>query len=136
MQRWIWVFVAGCLAVFCFHQVALGLLHAAGVVPFAPFNLAPTVPLGVPSVISSAFFGGLWALVMIAVLDRLGASLIWFKAALFGGVVLTLVALLVVFPLKGVGFDMVQLPGRFIIGFILNALWGIGTIVFIRVLPR
>ncbi|PCC97840.1 hypothetical protein [Halopseudomonas pelagia] len=136
MQRWIWVFVAGFLAVFCFHQVALGLLHAAGVVPFAPFNLAATKPLGVPSVISGAFFGGLWALVMIALLDRIGTGLIWLKAALFGGIVLTLVALLVVFPLKGMGFDMAQLPGRFVIGFILNACWGIGTIVFIRVLPR
>lgn len=136
MQRWIWVFVAGFLAVFCFYQVALGLLHAAGVVPFAPFNLAATKPLGVPSVISGAFFGGLWALVMIALLDRIGSGMIWLKAALFGGIVLTLVALLVVFPLKGMGFDMAQLPGRFVIGFILNALWGIGTIVFIRVLPR
>ena len=136
MQRWIWVFVAGFLAVFCFHQVALGLLHAAGVVPFAPFNLAATKPLGVPSVISGAFFGGLWALVMIALLDRIGNGMIWLKAALFGGIVLTLVALLVVFPLKGMGFDMAQLPARFVIGFILNACWGIGTIVFIRALPR
>lgn len=136
MQRWIFVFIAGFLAVLCFHQVALGLLHAAGVVPFAPFSLAPTKPLGVPSVISGAFFGGVWALVMIALLDRLGAGMIWLKAALFGGIVLTLVALLIVFPLKGVEFDMAQLPLRFAIGFILNALWAIGTIVFIRVLPR
>lgn len=136
MLRWIFVFIAGFLAVLCFHQAALGLLHSAGVVPFAPYSLQPTAPLGIPSVISASFWGGLWALVMIAVLDRIGHALIWLKAALFGGIALTLVALVVVFPLKGYGFDMDQLPGRFIIGFILNALWGIGTIVFIRVLPR
>lgn len=136
MLRWIFVFIAGFLAVLCFHQAALGLLHSAGVVPFAPYSLQPTAPLGIPSVISASFWGGLWALVMIAVLDRIGHALIWLKAALFGGIALTLVALAVVFPLKGYGFDMDQLPGRFIIGFILNALWGIGTIVFIRVLPR
>ena len=73
---------------------------------------------------------------MVAVLDWIGHSLIWLKAALFGGIALTLVALVVVFPLKGYGFDVAQLPGRFIIGFILNAFWGLGTIVFIRVLPH
>jgi hypothetical protein len=136
MQRWIFVFVAGFLAVLCFHQAALGLLSSAGIVPFAPYSLQPTAPLGIPSVISASFWGGLWALVMVAVLDRIGHSLIWLKAALFGGIALTLVALIVVFPLKGYGFDVAQLPGRFIIGFILNAFWGLGTIVFIRVLPH
>ncbi|PKM31242.1 MAG: hypothetical protein CVV07_03520 [Gammaproteobacteria bacterium HGW-Gammaproteobacteria-11] len=136
MQRWIFCFIAGFLAVFCFHQPALGLLHSAGVVPFAPFSLAATQPLGVPSVVSAGFWGGLWAIVMMLVLNRLGSSLIWLKAALFGGIALTAVAVLVVFPLKGYGLDMAQLPGRFIIGFILNACWGIGTIVFIRVLPH
>ena len=29
MQRWIFVFVAGFLAVLCFHQAALGLLNSA-----------------------------------------------------------------------------------------------------------
>lgn len=136
MQRWIFVFVAGFLAVLCFHQAVLGLLHSAGVVPFAPYSLQPTEPLGIPSVISASFWGGLWALIMIAVLDKIGHALIWLKAALFGGIALTLVALIVVFPLKGYGFDMAQLPARFIIGFILNAFWGIGTIVFVRVLPH
>tara|TARA_R110001592_G_scaffold87235_5_gene257723 strand:+ start:45022 stop:45432 length:411 start_codon:yes stop_codon:yes gene_type:complete len=136
MQRWIFVFVAGFLAVLCFHQAALGLLNSAGIVPFSPYSLQPTAPLGIPSVISASFWGGLWALVMVAVLDWIGHSLIWLKAALFGGIALTLVALVVVFPLKGYGFDVAQLPGRFIIGFILNAFWGLGTIVFIRVLPH
>ncbi|MFT6430876.1 MAG: hypothetical protein ACJAXR_001587 [Halopseudomonas sp.] len=136
MQRWIFVFVAGFLAVLCFHQAALGLLSSAGIVPFSPYSLQPTAPLGIPSVISASFWGGLWALVMVAVLDWIGHSLIWLKAALFGGIALTLVALIVVFPLKGYGFDVAQLPGRFIIGFILNAFWGLGTIVFIRVLPH
>lgn len=136
MQRWIGVFIAGFLAVLCFHQVALGLMHSAGIVPFAPFSLQPTAPLGIPSVISGSFWGGLWALVMIAFLDKVGHALIWLKAALFGGIALTLVALMIVFPLKGYGIDMAQLPGRFVIGFILNACWGIGTIVFVRVLPH
>lgn len=136
MRHWLLAFIAGFLAVLCFHQVALGLLHSAGIVPFAPFSLSPTQPLGVPAVLSACFWGGLWGLALVWVLARVGALLVWLKAALFGGVALTLVALLVVFPLKGYSFDLAQLPGRFIIGFILNACWGVGTLVFLRCFGR
>ena len=125
-------FAAGFLAVFCFHQPALGLLHSAGIVPFPPFSLSPTEPLGVPAVLSSAFWGGVWGLVLVVVLSRMGKQWLWLKAALFGGVALTLVALLVVFPLKGYGLDWQQFVPRFVIGFVLNALWGVGALVFLR----
>ena len=135
-MRWIVAFIAGFLAVFCFHQVAVGLLHSAGVIPSAPFSLTKTSPFGVPAVVSSAFWGGLWALVMMAVLKQTKGPVLWLKAAIFGGLAPTLVALLIVAPLKGHGFDLAQLPTRFAIGFVLNALWGIGTLVFLRALPR
>jgi hypothetical protein len=136
MRHWLLAFIAGFLAVLCFHQVALGVLHAAGVVPFAPFSLTPTVPLGIPALLSACFWGGLWGMLMVWVLARLGSQWVWLKAALFGGVALTLVALIVVFPLKGYGFNLAQLPGRFIIGFILNGFWGVGTVVFLRAFGR
>ncbi|MEH6490850.1 hypothetical protein [Halopseudomonas sp.] len=136
MRHWLLAFTAGFLAVLCFHQVALGLLHSAGIVPFAPFSLAATAPLGVPAVLSASFWGGLWGLVLVWVLARLGSQLVWLKAALFGGIALTVVALLVVFPLKGYGFNLAQLPARFIIGFILNGFWGVGTLVFLRCFGR
>ena len=124
-MRWIIAFIAGFLAVFCFHQVAVGLLNSAGIIPFAPFSLSKTAPFGVPAVVSSAFWGGLWAVVMMVVLKQAKGPSLWLKAALFGGIAPTLVALLVVFPLKGHGFDLAQF-----------ALWGIGTVVFLRALPR
>lgn len=135
-MRWVLAFAAGFLAVLCFHQPALGLLHSAGVVPFAPFSLAPTKPWGVPSVISGSFFGGLWALGLVLFLDRVGRNWVWLKAALFGGIALTVVALLIVFPLKGIGVELDKLPARFMIGFILNACWGIGTLVLLRAFGR
>ncbi|MBU0901246.1 MULTISPECIES: hypothetical protein [Pseudomonas] len=131
-------FLAGFLAVPFFHQPVLGLLHALAVVPFAPFNLSPTAPLGVPALLSASFWGGLWAVVMLLVLRwQAGTPQPWLKALLFGGIALTTVALLVVFPLKGMGFDPVKLPGRFLIGFLVNAAWGVGTLIFARtLLPR
>ena len=58
----------------------------------------------------------------------------WLKGLLFGGIALTSVALLIVFPLKGLGFSISQLPGRFLIGFLVNAAWGVGTLLFARTL--
>ncbi|MEL0166800.1 MAG: hypothetical protein VW877_01580 [Pseudomonadaceae bacterium] len=132
MRHWLLAFIAGFLAVFSFHQPALALLHAAGVVPFPAFSLDPVPPLAVPSVVSSAFWGGVWGIVLVLALARMGKPLLWLKAALFGGVALTLVALLLVFPLKGYGLDWQQFVPRFVIGFILNALWGVGTLVYLR----
>lgn len=126
-------FIAGFLAVPFFHQPVLGLLHAYGVVPFAPFNLSATAPLGVPAWISAAFWGGVWGVAMLWLLRwQPGQPRPWLKGLLFGGIALTTVALLVVLPLKGHGFDPAQLPGRFLIGFLVNGAWGLGTLVFAR----
>lgn len=126
-------FVAGFLAVLFFHQPILGLLHAYGLVPFAPFDTAATAPLGVPAWLSAAFWGGIWGMVMLKVLrwDSHGPQP-WLKALLFGGIALTVVALLVVSPLQGWGVEMAQLPGFFLIGFLVNAAWGVGTLLFAR----
>jgi hypothetical protein len=135
MQRWIFAFIAGFLAVIFFHQPLLGLLHAYGVVPFAPFSTVATAPLQVPAWLSACFWGGVWGVLMVAVLRwQGGRPLPWLKGLLFGGIALTTVALLVVFPLKGLGFDAKLLPGRFLIGFILNAAWGVGTLIFAHLL--
>lgn len=135
-MRWVLVFAAGFLAVLCFHQAMFGLLHSAGIIPYVPYAMTPTRPFGVPAVLSGSFFGGLWALVLVMFLDRFGHGWKWLKAALFGGIVLTLVALLIVLPLKGAGVDLEALPRRFAIGFILNACWAVGTLVFLRAFGR
>ncbi|SDU20001.1 hypothetical protein [Halopseudomonas salegens] len=134
MQRWILIFVAGFLAVLCFHQTVAGLLYVLGIFPSAPYSMAPTQPLGVPSVLSSSFWGGLWALVMFLALDRLSARHRWLKALLFGGLALTLVAIVVVFPLKGYSLPLARIPVVFALGFIVNAAWGVGTLLLARLL--
>lgn len=124
-------FIAGFLAVLCFHQPAVGLLHAHGVFPFAPFSTEPVAPLGVPKWVSASFWGGLWGIAMLWLFDwaNVERGQYW-KGLLFGGVVLTLVALLVVVPLRGMGVDLAAFPMRFIGGFVVNGAWGLGTLVF------
>lgn len=125
-------FIAGVLAVPIFHQILLWILHAAGIVPFSPFSMAPTKPFGVPDVISISFWGGVWGVLFALTLPKWFSGVTyWIAAAVIGGVALTLVFMFVVWPLKigGLPPDMV---GLFIIGFVLNAAWGIGWALFLH----
>src|SRR3990170_7490205 len=57
-------FVAGFVSVLIFHQGVWALYGAAGKAPGPAWNRAPVPPLGVPAVLSSAFWGGLWGIVL------------------------------------------------------------------------
>jgi hypothetical protein len=131
-------FVAGALAVLIFHQGVVAIFYLATGGPRVPYSLAPTDPLGVPAVLSSAFFGGLWGALMLSVFadrfERRRAQAL--AGLLFGAVLPSAVALFLVFPLKGKplagGWD------ASLIGFALlvNGAWGIGTVLLARVLKR
>jgi hypothetical protein len=125
-------FIAGALAVPIFHQVLLWILHTAGVVPFAPFNMAPTRPLGVPELVSLSFWGGVWGIIFALTLPRwFSGTASWIAAMLVGGVALTLVFMFVVWPLKFGGLPT-DIRGLFVIGFLLNAAWGLGWALLMR----
>ena len=101
-MRTLFSFIAGFIATLIFHQLAVALLWWARVAPFAPYSLAPTEPFGIPAVISLAFWGGVWGIVFGLVDNRFPAGGgYWITAFLFGATLPTLVALLVVLPLKG-----------------------------------
>jgi hypothetical protein len=124
--RLVLAFVAGALAVPIFHQILLWILHAAGIVPIAPFNVAPTKPLGVPNIISISFWGGVWGVVFALTLPRwFSGSAYWVAALVAGGIALTLVSMFVVWPLK-IGGRPADPLRVFIVGFLLNAAWGVG----------
>lgn len=123
---WIKAFVAGFLATLIFHQGLFALFYLAGVVPAAPFNLTPVPPLGVPSVVSLAFFGGLWGVAIWAIAGRLNGALYWLGHVILGAIGPTAVAMLVVFPMKGLAVSAQTWIG----GLILNGFWGLGVAVF------
>lgn len=122
---WVKVFLMGYVATLLAHQGLYALLHALAIVPNPAYNLAPVPPLGIPSVVSLAFFGGLWALPMWALLRTRSRQQQFIGAALFGAVLPTVVALLVVFPLKGLPVA----PLTWVIGALLNGAWGLGVAV-------
>ena len=128
LSRWLVVgFLAGFAAVLLFHQSALALLHAAGLTKGAAFSFTPTKPLGVPLLWSLAFWGGLWGVVLAAVLARLDGARLIVAALVFGAIFPTLVAWFVVAPLKGQPVAGGFAPAAMLVGPIVNAAWGLGT---------
>jgi hypothetical protein len=115
--------------VLIFHQGAFALLHALALTPRAPYPMTATAPFGIPAIWSLAFWGGVWGVLLAATLARVrgGAFIVW--AAVFGAIAPTLVAWLLVAPLKGQPMAAGFAPMAMAIGPIVNAAWGLGTAV-------
>jgi len=125
-------FLAGAVGVLVFHQIAVLILHALGVIPFAPYSLEPVPPLGVPRVLSAAFWGGLWGIALAALIEGLPrADRLW-VALVFGGILPSLVAALVVTPIKGGDMGRWMQLSTMIVAFVVNGAWGIGTALAYR----
>lgn len=129
-------YIAGFLSTLGFHQGLFALLHALGVVPMAAWSMAPTAPLGVPQVFSLAFWGGVWAVALGALLRRARGARWWLGWIVLGALGPTVVALLVVFPLKQGGFGAATDPKLWVGGLLLNAAWGLGCAVLLKLMRQ
>jgi hypothetical protein len=122
-------FVSGFLSTMIFHQGGYALLWLAGPVPVPPWNFELN-SLHIPKIFSLAFFGGLWAVPMFIFSEKFKTRFGFWKFNMFFGAIFpTLVAAIVVFPLKGISVDLKIIGG----GLILNGLWGIGGALFYRI---
>lgn len=125
-------FIAGFLSTLIFHQGLVALLSALGVIGASAYNLSPTEPLGVPAVISLAFWGGIWGIVLWLLVRPSRRVQRWIWSAIIGAIGPTAVALLVVFPLKGIDVGLGMVP----VGMVLNGVWGLGTLLLLNALRR
>jgi len=95
-------FGAGLVATLVGHQGIVALLWSMGIAPLVPYSLAVSHPFGIPVFLSLAFWGGVWGIVFAMVEGSFPHGHgYWATAFLFGAILPTLVALLVVLPLKG-----------------------------------
>jgi hypothetical protein len=124
-------FVAGYLATLIFHQGVWAGLYAAGKVPAAAWDMSSTEPFGIPAVLSLAFWGGLWG---IALWPLIKQGRFWLKSIVLGAVGPSALALLVVFPLKGLAIAGGWDPKVIVGALILNAAWGQGLGLGLRIL--
>lgn len=106
-------FVVGGLAVLVVHQPVVALLHALGSTPITPYSLRATRPWGIPVFLSLSFWGGIWAIPIVWVLDRLPRGWIyWIGAICLGALPPTLMTWFVIFPLKGLSASQRRRVGR------------------------
>ena len=129
-------FLAGFLSTLLFHQGLLALLHVAGKTTRKAWGLAPTPPFGVPAVLSLAFFGGLWGILLWEILRKRRAGAQWALALVLGALLPTLVAFFVVFPLKGLPVAGGWKPDLVVGALLLNGAWGLGVVALMRIFGR
>jgi hypothetical protein len=130
-------FLAGFLSTLIFHQGTLAILHAAGATARGAYAMDSTPPLGVPAVLSLAFWGGLWGILLGYVIGRAnGMTSYWILALLFGALAPTAVAFFVVFPLKGQPVAGGWQPKILAGALLLNGAWGIGVALILRLFGR
>jgi hypothetical protein len=125
-------FVAGFLATLIFHQGVLGLLYLAGRVAVTPWNMTPVPPLGVPAVLSLAFWGGLWGILLWALIRSRRGAAFWGLAIVLGALLPSLVAWFVVFPIKGIALNPAMIVGALL----LNGAWGLGVALYMRLMKQ
>ena len=127
-------FIAGFIGTLVFHQGLLGLLYLGGISPRAPFNLEAVAPTGIPSVVSLAFWGGVWAIALLPLLRRFRGAKWWVAWLVAGALLPSAVALFIVFPLKGMAMAGGWDPKLIVGALLLNGGWGIGTALVLRML--
>jgi len=111
-------------------------LYAAGVSPRVPFDMTRTAPLGVPAVLSLAFWGGVWGIVLWVLIRRSRGTSYWVKAAVIGAIGPSAIAWFVVMPLKGMGIAGGWDPNIIVGALMLNAAWGFGVALILGALNR
>jgi hypothetical protein len=95
-------FVAGALSVLVFHQLGFWVAKELGLLSPQLYSMRPVPPWGVPTIVSQAFWGGLWGIAAVFAVARLPGALNGVLGwMLFAGIVVTLVNWFVVLPIKG-----------------------------------
>jgi len=129
-------FMAGYFSTIIFHQLAVSIFWGIGAIPFRPYSMDPTIPFGIPGVLSLSFWGGVWGIIFMFVYNKIPViNNFWLKAFLFGGIFPPIAGIFIVGPLKGRPVGTGLTPMFILLIFVINGIWGAGTGFFIKILP-
>ncbi len=125
-------FVAGALSVLVFHQLGFWIANELGYTRASLYNMRGVPPWGVPTIVSAAFWGGLWGIVAAFLVPRLPGALSgalgWI---LFAGIIVAIVNWTVVLPVKSGRFNMPGMP--IIVALpLVYGFWGFGMWLIAR----
>ncbi len=111
--------VAAAISVVAVHQVIVLIVNKLGLWPAKPYSMAPIGPMGVPTIVNSIFWGGVWGVVYSLFHQYLPAGPTWLQGMIFGWLMLVFSNSLLVPLLKGqplfFGFDFKKLLAVFLI---------------------
>lgn len=130
-------FTAAVISTLTFHELGFLLVNLTGLGSFTLFNMRPTVPLGVPLLISLSFWGGLWGILYVFIVERFPKNIHpWVAGFVFAILLPTLFGWTIVALLKGLpiflGFDVLRL----VLIIFINGLWGVGLPILCIMLAR
>ena len=135
-MNYIRAFIAGFISTLVFHQSVIWVFHYLGAFSRGPWNLAPVPPFNVPSVISLAFWGGVWGILLWPTLRIAKGASYWIRAIVLGAIGPTAVALLVVIPVKTGVFPPGLDPKLMVGGLVVNGVWGLGLALLMTQLRK
>jgi cytochrome c biogenesis protein CcdA len=125
--RIVYGFAAGALAVLIFHQGMVLILHLLGQVPNFPWSLRAN-PWGVPQILSSMFWGGVWGVLFAFVIGRLPYHWpLWIKGVALGLVLHVILGNWIVLALaRGQAMFAGGQPPRMLISALIGTSFGLG----------
>ena len=77
-------FVAAAIAVLVAHQGIIYLLTQLQVIKGTPWSMVGVKPYGVPAIVNSMFWGGLWGALFAVIQDKLPGGMMWLKGLIYG----------------------------------------------------
>jgi hypothetical protein len=117
-------FIAGAVSALTFHAFAWWIFYLIGMQRIPPYPMVGNM-IGVPVILSLAFWAGVWGIVMVLAAPRI-AQPFW-VVCLIVSVAASIVQIFVVPPLRGapINWDVIA----WVRVLIINGVWGIGTAI-------
>ena len=129
-------FVAAAISVLVAHQVMVLALHLIGWVPNAPYSFRPN-PWGVPIIVNSLFWGGLWGIAFAFVAPKLPIQATWLKGIALGLIGPLLIGgWIVLAAIRGQPYFAGFAPQRMLIGALILGAFGLGWIYIYQAIVR
>ncbi len=136
-QRILTGFLAGALSVLVFHQGMILLLNLLSLIPATPWSMRPIPPFGVPAILNSMFWGGLWGIGFVAVADRIPGGDYRLRGVIYGLIGPFLLGNGLLVPLiKGGQLLWGGQPMRMLIGALIASAFGLGLALLVPVVAR
>ena len=126
-------FVAGVIATLTFHQATIWLLHTFGGLAFTPWNMKINA-YGAPQVLALAFWGGVWAIplcALIAARPRLPALL---TGLVLGAILPSVWGWTVLAAMKGQAMFAGGNLKIIAIVLLVNGIWGLTTVLLFNLM--